>query len=261
MLASSAEAVHPRRTGVVLWALLTLLIACAVTGYLLRDKLKPILAGFGLVSAPGAVTPATPASGTRAAPSPAVPAADGGSDATPSNAPGDAAAGSARNNARPGQLGACVVSYFEKGTFHSTEGFEFLCKDNDFRGVTSLLYRRIVAAGGGKVTPGMKEWSGLHWYELPATAVIRHACCPADTKPIQLPKEGGDKCDQLSDTLDKMAATPPAPADVSSRTDLFAKTVECMFAKGVPRPFHYGKLPNSANRAAFEAFWRRAATQ
>lgn len=262
VLGPGAKTRSRKGAGVVVWALLTLIIACGVTAYLLRRRLIPILASYGLVSAPGTATPATPRGGSKAPTPAALPTADGGSNAAASNDAGTAGtAGTAAAKQRPKEVGACVASYFRSDTFHSTKGFGFLCKDHDFRDITTQLYKRIVLAGGGKVTPGMKEWSRLHWYELPATAVIRHGCCPPDTKPIQLPKEGGDKCDQLADTLTKMVATPLAPADVSSRADQFAKTLHCMFERGVPRPFHYGRLPHSSNRAAFEDFWRRAATQ
>lgn len=267
LLTSQPTEERPRRAGVVLWALLTLIVALGVTGYLLRDRLMPLLAGFGLVSAPGTPTRSKP-QGAQAPPgatSPATPGKDGGSDGAAS-ADGTREGGAADaaptrgNKERPEDVGKCVTSYFPPGTFHSDKGFDFLCKDTDFRGINSQLYRRIVVAGGGKVTPGMKEWSEFDWYELAATAVIRHGCCPSDTKPIQLPRLGGH-CKQLSEVLDNLGAAAPAPAEVTSRTDKFDGALKCLFQNGIQRPFHYGKLPLSANRAAFEAFWRRAVTQ
>jgi len=265
VLSSAQEPAQPKRTGVILWALLTLVIACGVTAYLARDRLMPVLAGLGLVSAPGTATPATPTG--RATPPPATaPGHDAGSDAATG---GRAAAGDGANSsngaatqgkARPDDVGECVQSYFLPSTFQSTKRFDFLCKDADFRGINSQLYRRIVAAGGGKVTPGMKEWSKFNWYELPVTAVVRHGCCPTDVKPIQLPKLGGS-CKELSSVLDDMVAEPPAPAAVATRAGGFADALNCLFKNGISRPFHYGKLPTGANRAAFEAFWQRAVTQ
>jgi serine/threonine-protein kinase len=267
VLSSAREQEQPRRRGVVLWALLTLIVACSVTAYLARDRLMPVLAGLGLVSAPGKATPTTPTGGSTPPPATAPSStADGGSGAAAGDAatagaadPGDGAT-TQGEKARPDDVGACVQSYFLPGTFHSTKGFDFLCKDADFRGINSQLYRRIVAAGGGKVTAGMKEWSEFNWYELPATAVVRHGCCPADVKPIRLPQLGGS-CKELSKVLDDMVAAPPAPTAVSSSADGFADALGCLFKNGIPRPFHYGKLPTSANQAAFETFWRRAVTQ
>ncbi len=105
----------------------------------------------------------------------------------------------------------------------------------------------------------MKEWSTFDWYELAATAVIRHGCCPADTQ-VRLPKLG-PPCDELGTTLEKMVASHPKPDEVSARTEQFAKVLHCVYGSKIPRPYHYGKPPQNANRSAFEKFWRRNVSQ
>jgi hypothetical protein len=170
-----------------------------------------------------------------------------------SSGPSLAAMVSAATGATEGP--ACVTAHFAPGSFKPNEKFEFLCKHGDFRGIASQLHRRLVVAGVGKVTPGMKEWSTFGWYELAAAAVIRSSCCTAaDAQIVDLPKTPG-ACGQLSDALATIAKRPTRREDVSVRTAKFQETVECLFSNGIPRPYSYKARPSDAQRKAFEAFF------
>jgi serine/threonine protein kinase len=160
--------------------------------------------------------------------------------------------------APPVNRGQCVAHQFESGTLQGDEGYDFLCDDADFRGISSQLRRRLVVAGAGKVTPGMREWSTFGWFELAATAVIRARCCDATTPAVKLPKTGG-ACPQLTEVLANVARQPVAPADVPKRAEAFSDAVLCLFTKGIPRPYSYSARPTGHARKIFEGFLSRAA--
>lgn len=179
----------------------------------------------------------------------------------PARAPSavDAATGEAPAPApAPQPPGRCVASHFEPDTLKGTESLPFLCQDTDMRGINSQLYRLLVVAGVGKVTTGMREWSTLGWFELGVTAAVRSACCPPDTKAPKLPTTAPG-CDQLSDVLAKVAASPITTSEAATRARTFEDSVVCFYRKGIPRPYNYMGRPTAQGRATFTAFLERAA--
>ena len=160
----------------------------------------------------------------------------------------------------PMDRGACVAAHFESGTLSGQEDFEFLCKDKDFRGVNSQLHRRLVVAGVGKVTPGMREWSTLQWFELAATGLIRNACCPAGTAKANLP-ETAEGCPQLESVLQDVTKLPVAESEAEPRAKQYQDAVVCLFAKGIPRPYKYTARPTGHARVQFQSFLKRAAAR
>lgn len=160
--------------------------------------------------------------------------------------------------APPVDRGKCVAAQFEEGSLEGNEGFDFLCEDEDFRGISSQLRRRLVVAGAGKVTLGMREWSTFGWFELAATAVIRARCCGADVAALRLPKTVGN-CPELAEVLSKVARQPVVESEVKERAKAFDSAVVCLFANGVPRPYNYAARPTGHARLMFEGFLSRAA--
>ncbi len=160
----------------------------------------------------------------------------------------------------PIDRGACVAAHFESGTLSGQENFDFLCKDKDFRGVNSQLHRRLVVAGVGKVTPGMREWSTLQWFELAATGLIRNACCPAGTAKANLP-ETAEGCPQLESVLQEVTQLPVAESEAETRAKQYQDAVVCLFAKGIPRPYKYSARPTGHARFQFQSFLKRAAAR
>jgi hypothetical protein len=175
---------------------------------------------------------------------------------------------------------ACVVSYFPEGSFSGTPSFDFVCSDKDFREITTSLHQMVAApapapaasdapatAGSAPApeagTPadvlkaGSVRGSGLDWYELPATAIIRRHCCSA-AAPLTLPESAG-WCEQLQSAVRRMAEDSSKAVDLAPSGRDFDKAVNCLFANKIARPYSYEKPPSDANRAAFQQFLGRAA--
>jgi hypothetical protein len=170
---------------------------------------------------------------------------------------------------------ACVVAYFPDGAFQGTPNFEFVCSDKDFREIATSLNQMVSApvaetgVGGGaaaldagapadglKADAGVKG-SGLDWYELPATAIIRRHCCAA-AAPLTLPESAG-WCEQLQSAVRRVADDSGKAVDLAPAARDFDKAVNCLFANKIARPYVYDKPPTDLNRAAFQQFLGRAA--
>jgi hypothetical protein len=177
---------------------------------------------------------------------------------------------------------ACVVAYFPDGAFKGTPSFEFLCSDKDFREIATSLNQLVAApsgaesgaAGGASVAgaaagtlggatadvlkvDGNVRGSGLDWYELPATAIIRRHCCVA-AAPLTLPESAG-WCEQLQSAVRRVADDSSKAVDLAPAARDFDKAVNCLFANKITRPYGYEKPPSDANHAAFQQFLGRAA--
>jgi hypothetical protein len=99
--------------------------------------------------------------------------------------------------------------------------------------------------------------SGLDWYELPATAIIRRHCCVA-AAPLTLPESAG-WCEQLQSAVRRVADDSSKAVDLAPAARDFDKAVNCLFANKIARPYPYDKAPSDLNRAAFQQFLGRAA--
>ena len=170
---------------------------------------------------------------------------------------------------------ACVVAYFPEGAFKAGEAFEFVCSDKDFREIATTLNQLVATAvpdggvGGGPTaadagTPAdvlkgqtIVKGSGLDWYELPATAIIRRHCCAA-APPLTLPESAG-WCEQLQSAVRRVADDSSKAVDLAPAARDFDKAVNCLFANKIARPYAYEKPPSDVNRAAFQQFLGRAA--
>lgn len=170
---------------------------------------------------------------------------------------------------------ACVVAYFPDGAFQGTPNFEFVCSDKDFREIATSLNQMVsvpvadagVAGGAGALDAGAPvdglkpdagaKGSGLAWYELPATAIIRRHCCAA-AAPLTLPESAG-WCEQLQSAVRRVADDSGKAVDLAPAARDFDKAVNCLFANKIARPYGYDKPPTDLNRAAFQQFLGRAA--
>ncbi|MCA9620482.1 MAG: hypothetical protein KC731_15780 [Myxococcales bacterium] len=69
--------------------------------------------------------------------------------------------------------GACI------GEALGVEGvdFGFVCRQTNPVKASGAIKSALVRKGGGVVTPAMRIWAGLNWYEMAAFAVLRASCC------------------------------------------------------------------------------------
>ncbi len=172
----------------------------------------------------------------------------------------------------------CIVSHFEQGALEAKADLAFVCEDNNFRETAARLHSMVKVieladAGIDASSPdaaiavdtlrsGARELDGgqvsaLGWYELPATAIIRKACCPAST-PITLPETPG-WCDQLQTVVRRMADDSAKSVDLAPLARSFDKAVGCLFAQRVRHGYGYDRPPTAANRSSFQQFLGRAA--
>ncbi|HEY3254985.1 MAG TPA: hypothetical protein VGJ91_13590, partial [Polyangiaceae bacterium] len=162
---------------------------------------------------------------------------------------------------------ACVASYFDPGAFEPSQNFGFVCGDGDFRDVAVQLQRLVRAtpargadAGGAPEAArgdAGAHASGLDWYELPATAIIRKSCCDGAT-PVTLPETPG-WCEQLQTVVRRIADDSGKSGDLAPGARAFDKAVACLFANKAAKMYGYEKAPTDANRQAFQQFLSRAA--
>lgn len=141
----------------------------------------PISAGPGPAASP-TPTAASTITASTAAPvaSTSVPVASASASVDASAAPTASAAATSTPAVAQGDVTACVVGLFPDGTFvREKPDFAFVCENTDpRRGITevqaAIVSGRQYRAG---VTPGMRLWSYLGWYQVAAYALLRGHCC------------------------------------------------------------------------------------
>ncbi len=184
----------------------------------------------------------------------------------------------------------CVAAHFPAESFDSSADFAFVCEDGDFPGTVRRLYamaaERHADAGaaatsapasglgadaglsdaglsvdvvrrGGRQSDGGVRGSGLDWYELPATAIIRKSCCPSSS-PVILPELSG-WCEQLQSVVRRMAEDSAKSVDLGPGARSFDRAVGCLFAGRVKHGYQYLSAPTPASRTMFQQFLSRAA--
>jgi len=176
----------------------------------------------------------------------------------------------------------CVAAHFPADSFESGADFAFVCEDGEFPGTVKRLFSmpverepdagadgktpraadaglplEVVRLSGGRRADGGVRGSGLDWYELPATAIIRKACCP-NSSPVILPELPG-WCEQLQSVVRRLADDSAKSVDLGPGARSFDRAVGCLFAGRVKHGYGYPSAPSPASRAVFQQFLSRAA--
>jgi hypothetical protein len=176
----------------------------------------------------------------------------------------------------------CVAAHFSSDTFESNADFGFVCEDGDFRESVRHLFSmasegaadagadagtplaadagmpvEVVRLAGGRHADGGVRGSGLDWYELPATAIIRKSCCP-NSSPVILPELSG-WCEQLQSVVRRLAEDSAKSVDLGPGARSFDRAVGCLYAGRVKHGYGYATAPSPASRAVFQQFLSRAA--
>lgn len=156
---------------------------------------------------------------------------------------------------------SCVRSYFPERQFAAEADFAFVCDEGDFRDIARKMFAQAkqqpftAAAAAEKVKDAAS--TGLGWYELPATGIIRKACC-ASAAPVTLPETPG-WCQQLQSAVRQIANDSARAGDLAPAARAYDKAVTCLFANRIARPYAYDSLPSPAQRVAFQHFLSQAA--
>jgi hypothetical protein len=172
----------------------------------------------------------------------------------------------------------CVAQHFPPDAFDGQPDFSFVCEDGDFPAIARRLSSLVLVADapplrdGGVSDAGIAVdvvrlsgmrvgdagvGSGLEWYELPATAIIKKTCCP-NSAPVSVPETPG-WCEQIQSVLRRMADDSARAMDLSPSARNYDKAVNCLVANRVKHPYAYVGPPNPTSRAAFQQFLGRAA--
>lgn len=176
----------------------------------------------------------------------------------------------------------CVAAHFPAESFESGADFAFVCEDGDFPGTVRRLFSMpvereadagtdakaavpsdaglpldVVRLSGGRKPDGGMRGSGLDWYELPATAIIRKSCCP-NSSPVILPELPG-WCEQLQSVVRRLADDSAKSVDLGPGARSFDRAVGCLFAGHVKHGYGYSTAPSAGSRAVFQQFLSRAA--
>lgn len=160
---------------------------------------------------------------------------------------------------------ACVLAHFNASTTSARQDLAFACSAGDFRGVTLRLHRLL----GGHVrrrgatearddggTGPIEAPGSLGWYELPATAIVRAACCE-NAEAVDLPKSVGS-CEQLGDVVGLMAKSLESEDDLGAAENRFDLAVRCLIGRKGTSAYVYSLEPTAQSRQAFESFVQRA---
>jgi hypothetical protein len=172
----------------------------------------------------------------------------------------------------------CVAQHFAPEAFDGRPDFAFVCDDADFPSTARRLSGMVLVGDdpalrdGGVGDAGIAldvvrltgmsagdagTGSGLEWYELPATAIIRKACCPRSA-PVTLSETAG-WCEQLQSVVRRMADDSARATDLSPSARSYDRAVTCLVANRVKHPYAYAGPPSTQSRRAFQQFLGRAA--
>jgi hypothetical protein len=180
----------------------------------------------------------------------------------------DASADPARPEAPPPTeagraIGVCVERAFAPSTFPEgwAGSFQFLCEETDARRATHLLRSELLrAAGKRRVTPGLREWSMLGWYNMASFAAVRGFCCPAPVAPLRVPTVGAcpDLARPLNDLIEVVAGrTPRDPQRLWVIRESYRTTVQCLDRSGFQGYYDQWGVLRGGEDATFETMLGR----
>jgi len=194
--------------------------------------------------------PVAPAAGRLVANAPSAPSSSSSIEAPPASA-SIAAIGSAppaRQRSTPADIAACTARWFPPQTFGVGQDLSFVCSVRDPRDAAKRMRRRVVVGARGSVTPGMREWSRLGWYQLATLATIRGDCCPSPA-PFELPAL--QACPRLDATLDGLASAIRNGTPLDPAVAAFEEAAACAY-RVQPQDYGYAMTPKSGGQFAFD---------
>ena len=146
------------------------------------------------------------------------------------------------------KLATCVAGYLPKGTFIKTPEVDWLCTETDPRAGADKLHGLIVSAGPkGPPSDAMKIFSRIGWYAMPAFAVVRAGCCPADAAPLSLPEAHCQMDQKLRDIGDAVVSS----HDVTDPLKAYTESIHCELNRGGAKMLRRSERPAGGEDTAF----------
>lgn len=195
--------------------------------------------------APSGTVGATAATAPVAAGSAAASAVAAGSSAAPAPAPPQAGAD------------ACLHTIFAPGAFVAqAPELPPLCEETNPRRAEKLIQTQLIRGGGGASTAASREWAGLGWFGMAATAIVRGRCCGSATPPLAWPWKLA--C-PLNDNLKQIHTLAQAGDMEQLRTELesYARSVSCLSRSGEGKGFKQSKPPAGAGVGILDSLLER----
>jgi hypothetical protein len=193
--------------------------------------------------------PPTPSTATSAAATPS-----GNPSGKPSGAP--SAKPSAKPSAAPPppvpkDKAACYATLLPEGAFGRTKpNLDSCCTKGDAYRHTLRLKSAIVAAGGAwQITPAMREWSTLGWFETAAFQVMRTHCCP-DAPALTVPRYFS-RC-RLQEALAYIANGIDDDEGMRAALNDYTTAAQCMAKRGWADGFGQYAGPHGGEIVSFE---------
>ncbi len=103
----------------------------------------------------------------------------------------------------------------------------------------------------------MHEYALYHWFELPAVALLRAACCPHPSAPVA-PRISG-ACSSPSETIWGLALTAASKdADLDPSLGQYRRMVTCVLGSGEAGLFGLTDAMTGSEEATFRALVQRS---
>jgi hypothetical protein len=177
---------------------------------------------------------------------------EAGPSAALSAAPAAGASATAHVSAQ--DLSSCVMDLFEPGTFTSTSmppRFLFICVEKDPRKAADSLKTEVVLGKGERtITPAMRMFSELGWYEMAFVAAARERCCKRPV-PIRSVVPGAP-CD-YDVALEAVGDAAAHGDDELFKTALarYSKAAHCIASMGSARAYGQQGAPRGGEASTF----------
>jgi serine/threonine-protein kinase len=150
---------------------------------------------------------------------------------------------------------------FLPATFEASRpNLYFLCTEPDPRkGADALGTEVVLGKGHREVTPAMREWDQLGWFQMAMFAVVRATCCETAPPLERTPGAGACEFDGALMALGE-AVTYGGEDDCSAAVDRYLAAIQCLVDAHYANAFGEKGAATPRQRRAFDAVSQRVRT-
>ncbi len=209
---------------------------------------------------PAVASRSKPASARSAATGPA--AASTSVVAPPSAPLPSASVAPAAVPAKPRDRRECVSQLFSPETFAAGRpNFRFVCNEPDPRkGADALGTEVVLGKGRRAVTPAMREWDKLGWFQMAMFAVVRATCCETATPLESSLGAGACNFDGALMALGEAVAH-GGEGDGAAAVDRYLTAIQCLVNAHYAHAFGEKGGATQRQRQAFDVVTERVRTK